>query len=111
VLRAIALDVPGLDVEPQVIIDDRGFRGRPDLVDRRRRLVLEADSFEWHGSRKALKHDCARYNGLVIRGWTVLRFAWEHVMFEPDFVRQCLIAVVEGPSARTPLPASLRWSA
>jgi hypothetical protein len=43
VLRAIALDVPSIDVEPQVVIDEDGFVGRPDLVDVRRRLVLEAE--------------------------------------------------------------------
>ena len=30
--------------------------------------------------------DCWRYDELVIRGWTVLRFAWEHVMFDQDWV-------------------------
>ncbi len=57
VLRAIALDVAGLSVEPQVPIERIG---RPDLVD----------------------------------GWTVVRFSWEHVMFEPDYVRRVLVALV-----------------
>jgi very-short-patch-repair endonuclease len=110
VLRALALRVEGLDLEPQVLIEDRGFRGRPDLVDRRRRLVLEADSFAWHGSRRALERDCARYNALVIRGWTVLRFSWEHVMLQPDYVRAVLRAVVHGPGGRTPLAPELLWA-
>jgi very-short-patch-repair endonuclease len=107
VLRAIALEVPGLTVQPQVLINERGFRGRPDLVDRRRRLVLEADSFGFHSSRKALRRDCQRYTGLVIRGWTVVRFAWEDVMFEPDYVRDALTALVGGPSRQAPLPPTL----
>lgn len=90
VLRAIALDVPGLDVVPQVVISEDGFVGRPDLVDRVRRIVLEADSFEFHGKRKAMKRDCERYNALVLRGWLVLRFTWEHVMFEPDYIAMFL---------------------
>jgi very-short-patch-repair endonuclease len=111
VLRAIALDVPGLHVEPQVWIVERGFRGRPDLVDRRRRIVIEADSYEFHGHRRALKRDCERYTGLVVRGWTVVRFAWEHVMFEPDYVRDCLVALVEGPVGHAALPPTLLYSA
>jgi very-short-patch-repair endonuclease len=111
VLRAIALDVPGLSVEPQAWIVERGFRGRPDLVDRKRRIILEADSFEFHGHRKALKRDCERYTGLVIRGWTVVRFAWEHVMFEPCYVRDCLVALVEGPLEHAALPPTLLYSA
>lgn len=110
-LRAVALDVPGLDVRPQVWLEERGFRGRPDLVDRKRRIVLEADSFEFHGTRRALRNDCERYNALVIRGWTVVRFAWEHVMFEPDYVHDVLMMLVEGPSRRAALPPTLLYSA
>jgi very-short-patch-repair endonuclease len=94
VLRAIALDIPGLAVEPQVWVDGIG---RPDLLDRRRRLVVEADSFEFHGRRAALKADCERYNAFVLAGWTVLRFSWEHVMFDPGYVRSVLTGMVEGP--------------
>ena len=110
-LRGIADDVPGLELRPQVWIEERGFRGRPDLVDRERRIVVEAESFEFHGKRKALKRDCERYTGLVIRGWTVVRFAWEHVMFEPDYVRDCLLMLVEGPDRRAPLPGTLLYTA
>jgi hypothetical protein len=27
----------------------------------------------------------------VLLGWRVLRFAWEDVMFFPDYVRECLV--------------------
>jgi very-short-patch-repair endonuclease len=90
VLRAIALDVPGLSVRPQVPIG----RVRPDLVDEDRRIVLEADSFEWHGNRSALRRDARRYNALVVDGWLVLRFSWEDVMFEQAHVRSTLTALV-----------------
>ena len=47
VLRAIGLDVPGLYLVPQVEIRIPGRRRmRPDLVDRRLKIVVEADSFE-----------------------------------------------------------------
>jgi hypothetical protein len=96
VLRAISLDVPRLLLIPQVDILSRSRRVvRPDLVDERLRIVAEADSFEHHGSRKALASDCARYDNLVAEGWTVLRFAWEQVMYRPDWVRDCLIAVTQ----------------
>lgn len=85
--------MPGLDVEPQVLITDGDFTVRPDLVDPRRRVVLEADSFEWHGKRSALASDTRRYNMLVINRWIVLRFCYEDVMFHPDEVRRVLVAV------------------
>jgi very-short-patch-repair endonuclease len=56
--------------------------------------VLEADSFEWHGGRTQLRLDARRYNLLVTNGWWVLRFAYEHVMFEPDCVREMVVAMV-----------------
>ena len=53
-----AIDVPGLDVRPQVpLFAPAEFLGRPDLVDEDLRIVLEADPFEWHGDRAALRHD------------------------------------------------------
>lgn len=93
-LRAIAVPVPGLEVQPQVAIRDPVFLGRPDLVDERLKIILEADSFEWHGGRGDLRRDARRYNQFIARGWLVLRFAWEDVMFDPAGVRQVLEAVV-----------------
>lgn len=94
VLRAIAMNVRGLSVEPQLTVRTRRLVAQPDLVDPARRIVLEADSHAWHSSRRALRRDCRRYNALVLDRWIVLRFTWEQVMFEPDFVRECLEDVV-----------------
>lgn len=92
VLRAIALDVPRLRFVPQVVIRRPGFVVRPDLVDELHRVVAEADSFEWHGGRSALRADCVRYNSLALDGWLVLRFAWEDVMYRAEYVRECFVA-------------------
>ena len=105
VLRAIALSVPGLTVRPQVPLYARGgaFLGRPDLVDERLGLVIEADSFAWHGDRAALRSDARRYNAMVVDGWLVLRFSWEDVMFDPQHVAGVLAAAVaERTSMRCP---------
>src|SRR6478735_2495410 len=94
VLRAICLDVPGLVVEPQTRIRYDGFYARVDLADDELRVVLEADSHEFHTERRAFDRDCRRYNGLVTRDWLVLRFTWEQVMFEPEVVRRAIEDVV-----------------
>ena len=94
VARAISLDVPGLALRPQVVVRDRSGRGRVDLLDRDRRLVVECESHSWHSRRGALRRDCRRYTKLVLLGWRVLRFAWEDVMFHPDYVRECLESAV-----------------
>jgi len=93
-LHAIALSVPGLRVRPQVTIREPDIVARPDFVDVDLKIVLEADSFEWHGGRDQLSADARRYDLLVVNGWLVLRFAYEHVMGQPDFVLRVLVAAV-----------------
>lgn len=110
-LHAIALSVPGLRVRPQVTIREPDIVARPDFVDLALRIVLEADSFEWHGSRDRLTADARRYDLLVVNGWLVLLFAYEHVMGQPDFVRRVLEAAVTlarmlNDGARTPASAA-----
>ncbi|KGN34423.1 hypothetical protein N802_12895 [Knoellia sinensis KCTC 19936] len=95
VLRAIALDIPWLNVATQVRVDDAdGGIGRVDLADVQLRLVLEADSMEYHGERSLQDRDCARYTRLTTSGWLVLRFTWEQVMHEPEWVRDQIVAAV-----------------
>lgn len=106
VLRALSTEVRGLDLVPQVSIREGDLDVRPDLVDLERRLVVEADSHMWHSSRAAIRRDCRRYTRLVLHGWTVLRFSWEDVMLDPDYVRSCLTALAA--VAGRPRPRSRR---
>lgn len=94
VLRAIALEVRGLKVTPQVRIVRDGFLARVDLADEDLRIILEADSHEFHTKRSHFDRDCRRYNTLVVGGWLVLRFSWEQVMFDPEGVRAMIEAAV-----------------
>ena len=95
VLRAIASDVRGLSLTPQVRIERGGrFVGIVDLADESLRIVVEADSLEHHGDRISFERDCRRYDELVADGWVVLRFSWDHVMTKPDWVREIIAAVV-----------------
>ncbi len=92
VLRAIALDVPGLTPRPQVgIALAGGVRVTPDLVDAALGIVLEADSHEFHTGRTQLVTDCWRYDELALDRWDVYRFAYEQVMFQQDWVRSVLV--------------------
>ncbi|MGB3258070.1 MAG: DUF559 domain-containing protein [Ornithinimicrobium sp.] len=86
VLRAIALGVSGYSFVPQLRIWDHGLYATVDLGDRGLKVALEAEGFAFHGGRKEFRRDCRRYDELMAWGWTVFRFAWEHVMLDPDFV-------------------------
>lgn len=86
-LRAVLLDAGIAGFTPQQAIPlATGVTVHADLGDRRRRIALEADSFEHHGTRRMLRRDCRRYDEMVRAGWTVLRFAWEHVAGDPVWV-------------------------
>jgi hypothetical protein len=58
------------------------------------RLAIELDSYTWHGDRISFERDRQRDNQLRARGWTVLRFTWAMLRYEPDdvigLVRDCL---------------------
>ena len=60
--------------------------GFVDLGDPVRRIALEAEGYEFHGSRTAFDRDCRRYDELVRTGWLVLRFSWEQVMYDQTWV-------------------------
>jgi very-short-patch-repair endonuclease len=94
-LRAIAATVPGLTVQAQLPIRTSStVILHPDLADRALGIVIEAESFEWHGKRAALTRDCVRYNAFTMLGWIVVRFSWEQVMFQPAYVHAVLERVV-----------------
>jgi very-short-patch-repair endonuclease len=86
ILRGLVLDAGLTTFQPQLRVESPGLNVRLDLGDPDRMIALEADGFEYHGGRTALARDCRRYDELVVRGWLVLRFAWEQLMFEPEWV-------------------------
>lgn len=109
VLRALCLEA-GLAVQPQHPIQHPEGVIHPDLVCVTLGLVLEAESWTFHATRKAFKRDCARYNLLVLQGWLVLRFSWEHVMLDQAYVRWVLSECARRAervevAARRPRPA------
>jgi very-short-patch-repair endonuclease len=88
-LRAILIDGGITGFEPQFRARRDGrWIATVDLGDSKARVLLEADSFFWHGQRAALERDARRYNELVAAGYRVLRFTWEHIVGEPDWVLQ-----------------------
>jgi len=92
-LRALALDVPGLRLVPQLEIDLGHFKVHPDLVDPRLRLVIEAEGWLAHGStRERFNQDLERYTLLGLDRWLVLRFGREAILDRPADVCAQLMA-------------------
>lgn len=93
-LRAIALDVPGLEPRPQFQVADSGCFATVDLGDPARRIALAAEGFEHHGTRSGLQRDCRRYTELATCGWRLLRYTWHDVMTRPAWVRWTIAATL-----------------
>jgi very-short-patch-repair endonuclease len=96
VLRAILIEAGIIGFEPQVVVRDGNFSARIDLANVALMIALEADSFAHHGTRVALTRDCRRQVGLTVRGWRLLRFSWEDVMFDPAWVVDAIRAAIAG---------------
>lgn len=97
-LRAILVEAAIEGFEPQLPVRDAGFSARLDLGHRVLRIGLEADGFEHHGTRRALVRDCRRSVQLSLRGWRVLRFSWEDVMYDAHWVAEAVRAMTESPA-------------
>lgn len=95
-LHAIAVQVPGLSVVPQLAVPVPGTDVvlHPDVADGTRRIAIEAEGFEWHGESAALTRDCRRYNTLTVLGWAVIRFSWVLVIQDPAYVHTTLAQAV-----------------
>jgi very-short-patch-repair endonuclease len=86
ILRALLISAGIEGFEPQVVVSHDGFRARVDLGHRVARLALEAEGFEYHGSRRDFAADCYRYDELNTAGWLVLRFTYEQLIGDPAWV-------------------------
>lgn len=94
-LRALAVEATDVAWAPQLPVTLRnGALLHADVGCAEARVLLEADSHEFHKSRQDVMRDCHRYDEMIIAGWIVLRFAWEHVMFHPQWCRDVIAWVV-----------------
>ncbi len=80
---------------------DGGRIGRVDFAWPEQRLVVEVDGFAFHADRRSYRADRRRGNALVQAGWSVLRFSWEDVVQHPEYVVQCVRAVLSAAQVHT----------
>ncbi len=65
-------------------------RYRPDFAWPDRKLIVEADSWESHGTRKAFEADRRKDAELHAMGWTVLRFTHRQMTRDREWVARML---------------------
>lgn len=61
------------------------------------RLIVEADSWRWHGGRLASEADAERAQLLAIAGWRVVRFTRDQIRHHRSAVGERLAALINGP--------------
>jgi very-short-patch-repair endonuclease len=97
VLRWLLLEagLPAPDLQ-HVVRDTAGsFIGRVDMAWPEQRVIVEFDG-DVHRERRVFVDDVRRQNGLVLAGWTVLRFTSADVLGSPQRVLRLLRAALAG---------------
>ena len=82
----------GFHCESQVPIDGVG---RVDFV-LEGFVVVEVDGDKYHSDRRARNRDRRRNNELIVRGYLYLRFSYEDIMFNQDYVLDRVRVVLSG---------------
>ena len=67
-----------------------------DFLWRSRRLIVETDGYATHGGRAAFQRDKVRDARLRILGYSVQRFAYQHVTEEAAFVATVIRSLIDG---------------
>ena len=70
-------------LERQVDLGDDHWIGRVDFLDRAARVVVEVQSYTYHGSLLDRARDAERRRRLEAAGWTVIEVTEFHIWFSP----------------------------
>lgn len=85
------------------ITDDQGrFVKRVDFAYPEARLVIEADSIEFHSDPEAIRRDRLQTRQLVTLGWTVLRVTHWEVTHEPEDLADSIFTILRRLNADKP---------
>jgi hypothetical protein len=92
------LGIPDPECNAVIVLNDGGPPIRPDFVWREERIILEADSRKWHGSRQRMEIDRRRDQRLTAAGWRVIRTTWRQMKYRPYELRETLLRLL-GPAS------------
>ena len=82
----------GVAVRQQVLID-----GHPVDALIGERLVVQVDGFEFHSNPRDRRRDLRQDARLTLLGYTVLRFDYQQVMFDQQYVQETILnAIAQG---------------
>jgi very-short-patch-repair endonuclease len=85
--------LPRPEVNEWLRIDD-GEPIKADFLWRSRRLIVEVDSWTFHGTRTGFERDRLRDQRVRLAGWEPLRFTWRQVVRRADWVVETVAALL-----------------
>jgi very-short-patch-repair endonuclease len=85
--------LPRPEVNTDLKIAGRWFQ--PDFLWRNRRLIVELDGRETHGTRAAFERDRERDRILQAHGWCVVRITWRQLHDDPDAIARDLARLLD----------------
>jgi len=91
ICRRFAIPEP----ETQYPIETAGRRFRADFCWPELKLIVECDSWRWHGGKLKAESDRDRDQLLVIAGWVVVHFTRNQIKLEPERTGRKLAALIE----------------
>jgi very-short-patch-repair endonuclease len=65
-----------------------------DMAFERERVAAEVDGWQYHCDRSVFETDRVRQNALVLDGWLVLRFTWQLLTEQPDYIARATRAAL-----------------
>jgi very-short-patch-repair endonuclease len=90
VIRAARLPEPSRQLP--VSVDRRSYR--LDLAYAEARVAIEVDGKAWHFNARQRNHDIRRDAELATQGWLTLRFTYEQIKDDPQWVVRCISAAL-----------------
>jgi very-short-patch-repair endonuclease len=82
--------LPPAEFQYEIRDEEGRFVGRVDFAWPDRRLAVEVDGYEVHGTRRAMDRDYDRQAQLATAGWQVVRFTWTQVVRRTSRVESTL---------------------
>ena len=94
-LQRLLLDAGLPAVRQHKIWDGGEFVARVDFCFPESKVIVEADSYRWHSSRRAWQRDRERRNRLTSMGWVVIQVTWDDVIKRPTRTVERLRSLIQ----------------
>lgn len=106
ICRAFGVEPPKVNFP----INVAGRRFYADFCWPNHRLIVEADSWRWHGGRQAGENDTDRDQLLSIAGWVVVHFTRDQIKHDREGTGHRLLALTRGRSGQARVASRSRSS-